>query len=247
MRGPLLGAGLVAEVYEWGADVIKLYKPGQGKEQAVREAATLTMLETAAIPTPYVRSVIEVEGRWGVVMTRAVGKPMAAEMFEHPDRAPSLLDALAQLHLRVHAEPGQHLPKLRVRLRQKIASAGQLSPAETAAMLNRLDTLPDGDRLCHGDFHPYNVIGAIDAPVIIDWLDATQGNPAADACRTYLILLLNVPDFTEIYLDAYLHHSGRSLAALLEWLPVLAAARLVEGIAAENDRLVELVRGAVPR
>src|SRR5215475_12266456 len=32
--------------------------------------------------------------------------------------------------------------------------------------------MPDGDRLCHGDFHPLNILGNTLDPMIIDWLDA---------------------------------------------------------------------------
>ena len=237
-----LGAGLMAEVFEWGADVIKLYQPGQGKEAAFREAATLAMLESGPLPVPAIRSVMQVDGRWGVVMSHAPGRPVAAAMREQPEQALAMLDAVTRLHLRIHAEPGFFLPRLRDRLRRAIARAAQLSPGEIAAMLQRLESLPDGDRLCHGDFHPFNVMGTTEAPVIIDWVDATQGAPEADACRTYLLLLNNAPEAAPAYLDAYLRHSGRSREAILAWLPVLAAARLVERVPDEVERLLELVR-----
>ncbi|WP_308495210.1 hypothetical protein [Micromonospora purpureochromogenes] len=33
-----------------------------------------------------------------------------------------------------------------------------------------LDGLPDGDRLCHDDFHPGNVLLAVDWTAVIDWV-----------------------------------------------------------------------------
>ncbi|MGB3338832.1 MAG: phosphotransferase [Devosia sp.] len=243
--GRRLGAGLVAEVFEWDTDVIKLCQPGQGKEQAFREAATLAMLEAGALPVPTVRCVLRTEGRWGVVMSRAPGRPIAAEMLEHPDRAPAMLDAVVRLQLLIHDEPGLFLPRLRDRLRRAISRAGQLSAGEIAAILQLLESLPDGDRLCHGDFHPFNVMGTGETAVIIDWLDAAQGAPDADACRSYLLLLNNVPDAAPAYLDGYVRLSGISREAILAWLPVLAAARLVEQVPAEVERLVALVRSAL--
>lgn len=245
MLGQRLGAGLVAEVFEWGTDVIKLYQPGQGKEQAFREAATLAMLEHGPLPVPKVRGVLEAGGRWGVVMSRATGRPIATEMLDHPGQAPALLDAVVRLQLRIHDEPGLFLPRLRDRLRRAIGRAGQLSASEGAATLQRLEGLPDGDRLCHGDFHPFNVMGTAEAPTIIDWLDAAQGAPEADACRSHLLLLHNAADAAPAYLDAYVRHSGRSREAILAWLPVLAAARLAEQVPGEVERLVGLVRGAI--
>jgi aminoglycoside phosphotransferase (APT) family kinase protein len=242
--GQRLGAGRVAEVFEWGTDVIKLYQAGQGKEQAFREAATLAMLEHGPLPVPKVRGVLETGGRWGVVMSRAPGRPIAADMLEHPGQALTMLDAVVRLQLRIHDEPGLFLPRLRDRLRRAISRAGQLSAGEIAAMLQQLESLPDGDRLCHGDFHPFNVMGTAEAPVIVDWLDATQGPPEADACRSYLLLRHNAPDAAPAYLDAFLRLSGRSRADVLAWLPVLAAARLVEQVPAEEERLLALVSRA---
>jgi Phosphotransferase enzyme family len=35
--------------------------------------------------------------------------------------------------------------------------------------------MPDDDRLCHGDFHPLNVLGEASQPFVIDWPDACRG------------------------------------------------------------------------
>ena len=243
--GQRLGAGLVAEVFEWGPDVIKLYQRGQGKEQVFREAATLARLEHGRVPVPSVRGVLETDGRWGVVMSRAPGRPIAAQMLERPGDAQAMLDDVVRLQLRIHAEAGHFLPRLRDRLRGAIARARQLSVDEIHATLALLESLPDGDRLCHGDFHPFNVMGTKDAPVVIDWLDATQGVPEADACRSYLLLLHNVPDVAATYLDVYARLSERAREAILAWLPVMAAARLVEDVPSEYERLAALVRSAL--
>ena len=208
--GRLLGSGNVAEVFEWGADVIKLYRAGWGKEQAFREAATLALLEGGVLPVPDVHGVLQVDGRWGVVMSRAPGRPVGADMLENPAGAPALLEAVVELQVRMHGEVGRNLPGLHDRLRQKISGVRLLSVDEACAMLGRLEALPGGDRLCHGDFHPFNVMGTIERPVIVDWLDATSGAPEADACRSYLLLLHNAAEAASMYLEAYLRLSGRS-------------------------------------
>ena len=58
-------------------------------------------------------------------------------------------------------------------------------------LLDTILDMPDGDRLCHGDFHPLNILGNTFDPLIIDWLDAGRGDPAADVCRSYLLLELH--------------------------------------------------------
>jgi aminoglycoside phosphotransferase (APT) family kinase protein len=96
--------------------------------------------------------------------------------------------------------------------------------------------------------------------VVIDWDSPTYGNPLSDVARTYLILSAgprHVPArvrplvslvsrfICRNYLRAY-----RALAAdLIEkagdlntWLWINAAARLVEGVAVEEQSLTEIVR-----
>ena len=63
--------------------------------------------------------------------------------------------------------------------------------------------MPHGDRLCHGDFHPLNILGDTLDPVVIDWLDARRGDPVADVCRSYLLLKLHAAENARAYLDAY--------------------------------------------
>jgi aminoglycoside phosphotransferase (APT) family kinase protein len=98
--------------------------------------------------------------------------------------------------------------------------------------------MPEGDRLCHGDFHPINVLGEISRPVVIDWPDACRGDPAADVCRSYLLLKLHAEGIADAYLDTYCRISNGQ--NILDWLPYVAAARLAEDVAGECDRLREM-------
>jgi aminoglycoside phosphotransferase (APT) family kinase protein len=102
--------------------------------------------------------------------------------------------------------------------------------------------MPDGDRLCHGDFHPMNVLGNSSQPIVIDWPNACRGDPAGDVCRSYLILKLHADEIAEPYLDAYSRVAGVPRHAILGWLAYVAAARLAEGVPGEQHRLLELAR-----
>jgi len=48
--------------------------------------------------------------------------------------------------------------------------------------------LPEGNNLCHGDFHPENVLFENDEYYVIDWMTGMQGNIAADVARTEMII-----------------------------------------------------------
>ena len=115
-----------------------------------------------------------------------------------------------------------------------------LGESRQSILLTELAKMPDGDCLCHGDFHPYNIIGPVGREVLIDWLDASRGEPAADVCRSYVLLRSAAPEMASAYVDAYSQVSGKSCDAILNWLPFIAAARLVEGVP-EVDELMKMV------
>jgi aminoglycoside phosphotransferase (APT) family kinase protein len=123
-----------------------------------------------------------------------------------------------------------------------ITGVGLLDEPLKQILLDRLADMPDGDRLCHGDFHPINVLGQNSRPIVIDWPDACCGDPAADVCRSYLLLKLHAQDIAESYLDAYCGISNMPRANILDWLPFVAAARLAEDVPDDWPRLLEIVR-----
>jgi aminoglycoside phosphotransferase (APT) family kinase protein len=154
-----------------------------------------------------------------------------------------VLEEMVGLHLRIHAKREARLPSLKVRLGARIDQARQLDEDKRARLLAGLKQLPDGDRLCHGDFHPFNIIGAPGASIVVDWLDATSGPPEADVCRSYVLLAPHMPALAEAYLERYASRSGLGREAILRWLPVVAAARLAEGTP-DEAYLMGLLRAA---
>lgn len=242
--GAPLAAGNEAELFAWGdGKVLKLSKRLGDPTQAEREAATLRALApTGLAPTP--DGVIEVAGRWGLVMER-IDRPVLASALSDPDNAAQVLALMVSLHRRIHAvvAPAE-LPALRHRLALRIERAERLAPDLRTDLLVRLAALPDGDRLCHGDFHPFNILGLDENARVIDWLDATRGDPAADVCRTALLIATQDAGFAAAYVGAYSAASGGGHTAIDAWLPFVAAARLLENVPAEFDRLVELAQGA---
>jgi aminoglycoside phosphotransferase (APT) family kinase protein len=164
-------------------------------------------------------------------------------MRENPSVIPECLQALARLHARIHSQPARQFGSLKSRLETNIAGIGLLDEPLKQILLGRLADMPDGDRLCHGDFPPINVLGQNSLPMVIDWPDACRGDPAADICRSYLLLKLHAEDIAEPYLDAYCNITNTPGASILDWLPYVAAARLAEDVPDDFARLLEIVHG----
>jgi hypothetical protein len=83
--GRLLAVGNVAEVFECGSRVLKLYRSAVRKPTAFREAAIHATVEAMGLPVPAVWGVQEVGGRWGIVFDRVSGASFAERMQQ--DRA----------------------------------------------------------------------------------------------------------------------------------------------------------------
>jgi thiamine kinase len=247
-------------VYAWGADaVVKLYRPGYRGHQA--EAVALAVLEGHDV-APSLLDAVDHAGRPGLVLERIVGADMLDLLQRRPWRVPALARALAEAHLVVHGvRAPADLPDVRQVLAARIEAA--TLPRELRGYALRvLDGLPSGDRLCHGDYHPGNVMVAGDRVSVIDWPNAARGVPEADHARAILLLrwadpLPGMPLVTRGlvaagrsllargYARAYAHGSRRPLQHVESWLVVQIAARLSEGIVAEQPQLIRLLDRAL--
>jgi hypothetical protein len=240
--GRLLAAGNVAEVFEWGSHVVKLYRSEAAKEAVFREAGNHAAAEALGLSVPAVWSVQQIGGRWGIVFDRVRGPSFAERMLRDATALPRYLEILALLQVRINAQSAHQFGSLKVRLATNIARAKLLDEPRKQLLLGRLADMPEGDRLCHGDFHPINVLGDVSQPLVIDWPDASRGDPAADVCRSYLLLRLHAQDIAEPYLDAYSRIANVQQGKILDWLPHVAAARLAEDAPDDLERLLEIAR-----
>lgn len=256
MIGAKIGAGREADVHRWCDDaVIKLYRPGLLGHRA--EARALTALAGPGI-APKLAHTVEWNGRIGLVLERLDGADMLTQLQRQPWRMPGLARTLAATHLAVHqVSAPADLPELRSVLAARITDATMPTRLRDHT-LRLLEDLPDGDRLCHGDYHPGNLMLTDGRAAVIDWPNATRGAPAADHARTKLLLRYSAPlpetsrvartlisssrsVFARRYTRAYRAGSVRPPPQSGSWLAVQAAARLAEGVAAERATLIALL------
>lgn len=240
--GDLLGSGKEAEVFRRGDHVLKLNRAGASKSAAFREAANLAVIESLGLPAPAPLGVMESSGRWGVLMTLAPGESFGAAILRQAELTPHYLAAMVELHARILSHPGTGLMSLRARLATNIGRAPALGDAERRLLLDGLRERPEGDRVCHGDFHPWNILGPPGEAMVVDWLDACSGPPEADICRSYVLMKPPAPHVADAYLEVCEATGLASRAEILAWCPFVAAARLAEGVANDLDMLIEMAR-----
>jgi len=266
--GRRLGIGRTAEILEWDEGyVVKLFFEGFPFESIEREARVGRVVGELGLPVAAVKEVIEVAGRYGIVFERVGnGRTMLQEFAAKPWRLNSLIRMFTELHLEMHRHSLPELPSLQKRLAERIRrmtdgdipdNLREFAERAKAAALARLGELPEDDRLCHGDFHPDNIIMSRRGPVIIDWSDATKGNPAADVARTRLLISVGAPvegrisgwlaklarkRVLSLYTKLYLARSSISSESIEAWQLPVALTRMTEDIPGERDQLIAIVK-----
>lgn len=252
-----LSEGREAEIFEAeSGSVLKLFRSGS-VESCEREWLALTTLPIGIAPSPIERR--SASGRAGILMERIDGTDLLALIGTGPWRLPALGTLMGRTHAQVHqAGAAPRLPRLHVRMRERINSSAHVPAEHRVAAIAALDGLPDGDRVCHGDFHPGNLLHVPGGARVLDWPNATAGDPDADVAATLVILQLGEPTETNPWAVRKLHRLGRGLlrarylagyiqgreldlTRVERWMLPVAVDRLSHGIPPERDRLLTLI------
>ncbi len=247
-----IATGRTAEVYDLGdGTVIKLLREGFDPLMIEAEVDRTTASHNAGAPAPASRGTVDIAGRHGAVFELVEGDLLLDEAVSEPFRLRRWGKTLGDIHADVLSYTSGDLPSLRDVLADKI-DATDLAGSQRATAKDRLTTLPDSDNVLHGDFHPGNVILTPDGPILIDWIDATRGAPAADVARTlWLMSPATIPEditgrrfrtsvqsvFRRAYRSRVMHKAHVSPLEIDLWRLPIAAARLSEGVEHEDSAL----------
>jgi aminoglycoside phosphotransferase (APT) family kinase protein len=242
--------------------VLKLFREAAYADRAARESAALAVLGAASVDAPTAYEIVEVDGRPGLVMERIEGIDLLSRLSKSPALVLRAARTMAEAHVAMHdvVAPAT-LPLLNEEMRERIDAAAALPRPLADFALGVLSGLDQGDRLCHGDFHVGNLLGEWDRPVIIDWGDASRGDPIADVARTRLLHRFGaLPDGTSAALQR-LERVGRRILVrrytriygrahrvdqplVRRWEVVRAALRFYEGIEPEYAPLSKFLEHA---
>ncbi len=267
----LIGEGRTAEIYAWDSNrVLRLYRAGASREWIEHEWHAFRTVNEAGIPSPAVYPVdsgdglIEKEGRLGFIMDRIDGPTMLRALTARPWRCFREARIFAMLHLSMHRHDGGRLPSQRERFLRILSRLESDLPEHMIAGARcLLEALPDGTAVCHGDFHPDNILLSERGPIIIDWGPATAGHPLADVAWTeFLFAHGGAPSgmpfwrrwmltlfrrlFLSRYRTCYLRGSGWSKADLASWRPINAVMRWADGIEEERGALTRQLERYFP-
>ncbi len=129
-----------------------------------------------------------------------------------------------------------------------------------------LARLPDGNALCHGDFHPGQLMLSGDRCAAFDWSGAKRGDPLFDYARTRVLLSMGEPPpgtqltlrllakigrrlLISSYVRSYERHAPGPVdeARVRQWEIVNLAVRMHDGVPGERPRLLQRLQKAFER
>ncbi len=272
--GRKIGEGGCAEVFEWGdgSKVIKLAKSNTSVEDLALELRNNQAAWEQGLPVPRSYGLVDVAGRPGAVFERIDGESMM-ERFIAKLMQPKLQDPtaghawdwdpamrtditrMAELMHKIHQHRVPGLPSQQDEMAHRIRQGDYLDDGEKDTVIKWLKFLPQQDRLCHGDLNPGNIMIRDGEYVVIDWMNATSGTPAADIAE-YVVMIRfgllppELPEsiiavfdavrepFIQLFMEAYTRISGMTYVDIEPWIVPIAARKLCTDAISEREKQI---------
>lgn len=257
-----IAQGGQAEIFEWqDGTVLRLMRHPGSTVDLDHELAAMEAAREAGATVPRAFGTVTIDGRPGIILERLQGPDLLSIIGQRPWLVWRSGRVTGELHAAINrAKAPSDLPSVRDAARLGLQ---RLRPRD-AATIDRisaiLETLPDGDALCHGDFHPGQIMMSRGRPVAIDWPSARRGDPLADYAWSRIILHMGEPPpgtsvplrllakvgrslLVSAYTKAYERHSPPvDRDRLARWELIMLALRILDDIPGERERLEPQLR-----
>lgn len=209
--------GNTAQVFAYGRSrVCKLFYKGLPYEYVRQEYKNARMLFKLGIRVPEAFEIVCLADRYGIIYEKIDGITMR----EHADKEHAWEEFIAEHKKILNISANSFMPYKEFLIAMiRSGCNGRISEH----LQKEIMSLPDGNSLLHGDYHPGNVmITAAGEFVIIDLLNVCCGPKEYDVARTFF-LLENEP-----WQNTYLQEMGYQIADIQSYLEVVRAARNYE-------------------
>ncbi|MDH4421843.1 MULTISPECIES: aminoglycoside phosphotransferase family protein [Bacillus] len=235
--GNPIARGNTAEIYLYDDKVVKLFKEYLPDTEAINEAKKQKYTYSCGLPVPNVFEVTKIQDRQAIIMEYVKGDNIGDLLLSNLNEAEHYIGLCVNEQKKIHAirVNTDEMESMRERLECQIKSVHNLDEKQKENILKKLDSIKFEPRLCHGDFHPYNLMLSNDNVKIIDWVDASLGDIRADVFRTYLLYAQASVELAEMYLHIYCRNTDLSRNEIFQWAPIIIAARFSEKVSPENE------------
>lgn len=204
----LIAQGGEADIFNFDEDkVLRVLRKASGKTFET-EKLLFPILAEYHINVPMIYEYIKIEGLPAQIMQKVVGNTMLERIQQHPFKLIQEIKKFAGMHAQLlEIESNCELSSIDKTFHHFITQPSNLDEKLIDFVLKMMKELPINNYICHGDFHPRNILVRDNEYFIIDWSGAYRSNFVSDIAHTYL-LMTHVP---EIPGQGHMQHSVISL------------------------------------
>lgn len=177
-----IGKGNTAEVYDVGeGKILKLFVEGYPKLAVEHEYENAKIMQRFQLPVPICFEMTELNNRSGIVYEKVSGCDLYEYMIKK-NAGDEGIEIFYNLQNQILNCKCSELMSYKDFIKLMI---GDRAP-ET---IKKLDMLPDGENVCHGDFHLWNILIDDNGKAkVIDFMNVCRGPRLYDIARTFYLL-----------------------------------------------------------
>ncbi len=240
--GTPIASGNTAEIYLWDDKVVKVFHANLPDTESSNEAFKQQYVHSLGLPVPKILDVTKIDGHQAIIMEHIKGRTLGDTLMDNRGHAEEYMEISVDIQRRIHQLVAHSLETMSDKLTRQIETAHMMNNNQKSALVHRLNAMSFEKKLCHGDFHLFNLILTDHGVKIIDWVDASSGDIRADVYRTFLLYSQFSVELAEMYLRLYCEKSHLVKEDVFQWAPMIAGARLSEAVPSERaERLLEIV------
>lgn len=237
--GKVIGLGNTATVYEWEeGKVLKLFYQGYPKEAVEREFHNTKAIRNMDFSKPKAYEIIFLEKRMGIIYDKVDGESLL-DWVMRTGEVQECAVYMANLHKAILKNKISNVPNYKEFLKCNIVNSPSTNLKKQEEVLQILDKLIDGNTLCHGDFHPGNILISDGHTIVIDFMNVCHGDFLYDVARTvFLVEYTPVPievgdreillGFKKTLAELYLMQMNVTREMIQDYLAVIIVARVGE-------------------
>ncbi|MFW6030342.1 MAG: aminoglycoside phosphotransferase family protein [Halanaerobiales bacterium] len=260
----IIGKGRTATVYEYDDfKILKLFNAETTLDSIKKEAEIYKSLEKINL-APKVFSLEKFDDKYGLIMEKVSGQSMLNSIENQPLKASVFGKQMAQVHYQIHSF-NHELPKTFNEIFDITKNLQTIGSNATRIKnyVNQLINIYPDMCVCHGDFHPDNIMLGKKV-MVLDWTNAYTGHPLSDVAKTNLILSSpfipeDIKGITRIllkfikkkikksYLEEYIKLSNFSQTDIDLWTLPMAVVRLADNIPSEKKWLEKIIKSEVEK
>ena len=185
--GKIIGVGNTAKVYEWEeGKVLKLFHEGYPQEDILNEYHNARTIGHMNFAKPDAYEIVTHEESTGIIYDKVEGESLLDWVMK-TGNLPGCAEYMASLHKAILKNVVSDLPNYKDFLKHHINNAN-IELGQKQEVIQRIGQLPEGDTLCHGDFHPGNILLSEDRVSVIDFMNLCHGHYLYDIARTVFLV-----------------------------------------------------------